>query len=200
VSAHATDNGAGLAADAWRLAIDGVDVTGAAELGSAGTIVFTPTRAWGEGEHAVRATVIDRSGNRTVRTWTFSLPVSPPPAPAPPLPAVVAPELASAVTEPPTEPETAPVTAPRPRLTLLAERRRVRAGGQTRLRGVVAGTGIARVRIEARVGRRWRLVVVVPVAADGRFTTPVRLPERGAYDVRARAQSLRSAVVRLTAR
>ena len=201
VSAHATDSGAGLAADAWRLAIDGVDVTGAAELGSAGTIVFTPTRAWGEGEHVVRATVIDRSGNRTVRTWTFSLPVSPPPAPAPlPPVAPAAPEVASAATEPLVEPETAAVTAPRPRLTLLAERQRVRAGGQTRLRGVVAGTGIARVRIEARVGRRWRLVVVVPVAADGRFATPVRLPERGAYDVRARAQSLRSAVLRLTAR
>lgn len=207
VTAHATDMGSGVDPGAWRVAVDGVDMTGAAEIAPSGTLTLTPVRPWGEGEHVVRVTAADRSGNRSVRTWTFALPVTPP--------APVAPPIASAPPTAPLDPTAAAVdppaagtadavpaaqTRPAPRLRLTAERLRVRAGRETVLRGALTGVARRRVRIEARVGGTWRLVVALPVGADGTFTTPVRLPAAGGYDVRAVARGVRSPVLRLIAR
>ena len=202
ITAHATDTGSGLDPGAWRIAVDGVDMTGAAELAPTGAITLQPVRPWGEGEHQVRVTAGDRSGNRAVRSWTFTLPAAAPaplPAPAPvaaeplPIAAVAADgaEVAPADANPP---------AARPRLRLHATRLRVRTGRQTTLRGTASDVAGARVRIEARVGRRWRLVVTLPVGVDGAFTTPVRLPAPGAYDVRATVREAHSPVLHLIAR
>lgn len=196
VVARASDAGSGLAADGWRLAIDGLDVTGAADLGVPGVIAYTPVRPWSEGEHAVRVTVVDASGNRAVRAWTFSIPVTPaPPTPAPVVEATIAP--AEAV---PTAAEMGSTPVTRPSLELRSSVRRVRVGEQLRLQGRLRGLDSGRVRIEARVGRSWRLVVQVPVQPTGAFATPVRLPTRGAYAVRARVGRLLSNTVQLRAR
>ncbi len=204
VSAHAIDTGAGLSADGWRLAIDGIDVTGAAELSATGTITYLPSRPWSEGDHAVRVTAGDRSGNRTVRSWTFSLPITPPP-PAPPVVPVAPPapaaDTVSPMDAPATTPDAAPVTRPAaPSLTLRAAVVRLRAGGRLRLHGSLAALSARSVRIEARVGTTWRLVVRVPVAADGRYAISVRLPQSGGYDVRARVGRTISKPLHLTAR
>jgi hypothetical protein len=85
-------------------------------------------------------------------------------------------------------------------LLLEASVRRVRVGAQIRLQGRLLGATRADVRIEARVGRRWRTVVEVPLSQTGTFTTPVRLPARGTYAVRARAGHTVSKTLRVTAR
>lgn len=83
IGARLTDTGSGLAVDAIRLAVDGNDVTGLVEVTN-GTLLYQPQRGWADGDHSARLIVVDRSGNRTVRSWTFQLPVAPPPpAPAP---------------------------------------------------------------------------------------------------------------------
>ena len=196
VTAHAVDTGAGLDPSGWRIAVDGLDMTGAAEIGSTGSLSLQPVRPWAEGEHVVRITAADRSGNRSVRTWSFSLPVTPPPAPMPE--AGVAPAIAPADPEPPSEatPQRVAVGV----LRLRARALRVRAGGRTTLLGVARRVGSRRVRIEARVGAGWRLVATVPIGARGVFSTPVQLPVAGGYDVRARAGRIVSAVVRIIAR
>ena len=201
VSAHAIDTGAGLAPEGWRLAIDGVDVTGAAEPTSTGGITYAPLRPWSEGEHTVRVTAVDRSGNRAVRTWTFSLPITPStPQSVAPMPISDAPiPVADA---PPSRDEGTANTsgAVSSRLTLRSEARRLRRGSEVRLHGRLAGAAARRVRIEARVGRHWLVVIGVPISAAGTFSTAVRLPAAGGYDVRARAGRLTSPVVHLTAR
>jgi hypothetical protein len=186
IAVRAGDAGAGVDPGGWRLAVDGIDVTGAAEIGSGG-IVLRPLRPWGAGEHVVRVTAADRSGNRTVRTWTFALPVVPPRPPE-------APQSAGAAPAPPV------LQRPTVRLVLHAARMRLRAGGRTVLRGTATGTSSLRVRIEARVGASWRLVVAVPIDGDGAFSTPVQVPIAGGYDVRARIGDVRSRTVRLVAR
>ena len=198
IAVRASDGGAGLPAEGWRLAVDGSDVTGAADLSSPGAITYLPPRPWTEGEHVVRATAVDRSGNRTVRSWIFAIPIASTPLPTPP-PQI---ETVQAGSEPAAQPATEPPTmaAVRVALRLRAIAPRVRVGGQVRLRGRLIGTHSPRVRIEARVGRTWRVVIAVPVSPAGSFTTPVRLPARGTYDVRARVGSTVSAAVRLTAR
>jgi len=197
VTARAADAGAGLSVEGWRLAVDGVDVTGAADVSPAGTIAYVAARPWSEGEHVARVTAVDRSGNRTVRTWVFSIPVTPAAAPTPvaiPEPPVVVPEAAPAT-------ESAKTTAAtRPQLRLSTSTRRVRAGAQLQLHGRLTGGAVTRVRIEARVGRAWRLVVRVPLSPTGTFSTFVRLPAAGAYDVRAHAGEAVSRSVRLQAR
>ena len=198
VSAHAIDTGAGLDPLGWRIAVDGVDMTGAAEIGANGSISLTPVRAWGEGEHVVRVTAADRSGNRAVRTWTFALPVTPP---VPPGPAAATPEpVPAVVVEPVPTSVDAPAPTPRATVRLRARQLRIRAGARTTLSGAVRGVPARRVRIEARVGDRWQLVVAVPVRSGGAFATPVELPVAGGYDVRARVGRITSAVVRITAR
>jgi hypothetical protein len=200
----AADAGAGLASDAWRLAVDGVDVTGAADVTLSGAITYLPPRAWGEGEHVARVTVLDRSGNRAVRTWTFSLPAVPPPAtpPAPdPTPVGVIGTGESAPTA--IEQTTAAVdraTTAAPRVRLVTSSRRTRVGSRIRLSGALEHVTAARVRIEARVGDRWVLVIRTPVGQTGRFSTPVRLPQAGVYSVRARAGATVSRVLLLRAR
>ena len=200
ITVRATDTGAGISTEDWRLAVDGSDVTGAADLSTPGVIAYLPARPWTEGEHVVRVTVVDRSGNRTVRTWTFAVPVTPPSPASPPLPAVI--ETAQTAPEVLAAPASEPVesTVVRTTLRLRAATPRVRVGGQVRLRGRLTGSRGPRVRIEARVGRTWRMVVAVPVSPSGSFATPVRLPAPGTYDVRARVGSTVSPTVRLTAR
>ena len=205
VSARASDTGAGVDPAGWRVAVDGVDMTGAAEIDATGTLRLLPVRAWGEGEHVVRVTAADRSGNRVVRTWTFALPVTPPPAPpavAPAVPAADPPLPPPVVVEPTPEPAaTATASAPRAGVVhLRARRTRVRVGGLVVLRGDVQGVATRGVRIEARAGGRWRPILTVTASAAGAFATPVRLPAAGAYEVRARAGSARSRPVRLVAR
>ena len=205
VTAHAADTGSGLSADGWRLAIDGVDVTGAATIDTNGLITFTPTRSWSEGEHAVRATAVDRSGNRTVRAWTFALPVAPP-QPAPPVGTPTPDSTPPAVAEPVAAlvagsgDAVAATTGSRVvRLSLRPSTRRLRSGDNVQLRGQLSGGRAGRVHIEARVGGRWRAVVTVSVGQGGRFATPVRLPSPGVYLVRARAGKATSPTVQLTA-
>ena len=76
ISARVTDSGSGVAVDAIRLAVDGVEVSAASDIAD-GLIRYEPGRSWTEGEHVVRITASDRSGNRSVRTWTFQLPITP---------------------------------------------------------------------------------------------------------------------------
>ncbi len=84
ISATVADRSAGVAPDGIRLAVDGVDVTGLLDLvGDA--VRYAPTVAWSPGAHAVRLTATDRSGNRSIQTWSFSVP-SPPAPPLPPSP------------------------------------------------------------------------------------------------------------------
>ncbi|MCX6391523.1 MAG: hypothetical protein NTX95_03365 [Actinobacteria bacterium] len=197
VTARAVDVGAGLSAEGWRLAVDGVDVTGAADVSTAGTITYVTARAWSEGEHIARVTAVDKSGNRAVRTWLFSIPVTPAAAPTPVAgrePLVVVSDAAAAP-----EPVVA-TTASRPQLRLHPSTRRVRAGAALKLKGRLTGSDATRVRIEARVGRAWRLVVRVPISPIGTFSTLVRLPAAGSYDVRAHAGETVSRSVRLQAR
>ena len=281
VSAKVTDSGSGVAVEAIRLAVDGVEVSALSDVAD-GLIRYEPGRPWTEGEHAVRLTASDRSGNRSVRTWTFQLPITPAPvtpptsgptspaeapAPAPPvvdtqltvggydvalilrLPTTLATHgrrttltvaatiaglpaagqrvrlrwasgaaMPDAVTD---ESGTAVVVlAAKSRgtlqvtvgttsgsvrvlvgsaLTLTARLRTVRSGGQVQLEGGISGSTAARVRIEARVGQVWKLVTSI-VRQGGRFATPVRLPSSGQYLVRARAGTLVSQPLRLTAR
>ena len=197
ITARAVDVGAGLSAEGWRLAVDGVDVTGAAEVSTAGTITYVAARTWSEGEHVARVTAVDKSGNRAVSTWVFSIPVTPATAPTPvsaPEPLVAVPDAGAAA-----EPGVA-TTASRPQLRLHPSTRRVRAGSQLKLNGRLTGGAATRVRVEARVGRAWRLVVRVPISPTGTFSTLVRLPAAGSYDVRARAGQTVSRSVRLQAR
>jgi hypothetical protein len=81
---------------------------------------------------------------------------------------------------------------------LAADRRQVRPGQVVRLVGRVTGTGRT-AWIEVRAGVGWKPVTVVPVGAGGRFATPVVVPARGSYAVRARVGSAVSPVIRLTA-
>lgn len=206
VIAHAVDTGAGLTSDGWRLAIDGVDVTGATEIGTAGTIMYVPTRPWSPGDHAVRVTAVDRSGNRAVRSWTFSIPVPAPPAPVAPEPtppsvpvADTTPATADAPNGGASETTDAQATAA-PSLTLRSSARRLRSGRLIQLRGRVRGLTPRRVTIEARVKSIWRVVVTVPIGPDGAFSTRVRVPSPGRYVVRARSGILTSPLVRLLAR
>ena len=93
VTAKVTDSGSGVAVDAIRLAVDGVEVSALSDVAD-GLIRYEPGRPWTEGEHAVRLTASDRSGNRSVRTWTFQLPITPAPATPPttgPMPPAEAP-------------------------------------------------------------------------------------------------------------
>ena len=200
VVVRASDLGAGLATEGWRLAIDGLDVTGAADVSTPGAITYAPARPWAEGEHVVRATAVDRSGNRTVRSWSFSIPTLPQPAPAP-TPLVAPDPVGAATPEPaPAATQDQPARIAKATLSLRPSSRRVRAGAQLQLRGLLSGRTATHLRIEARVGRTWRLVTRVEVNATGGFSTPVRLPAPGTYDVRARSGALASAPVRLTAR
>lgn len=83
VTAHITDSGSGVSIDTIRLAVDGIEVTALSDV--VGTDVrYEPAQPWTEGEHTVRLTATDRSGNRTVRTWAFQLPITPPAGPVPP--------------------------------------------------------------------------------------------------------------------
>ena len=95
VTAKVTDSGSGVAIDAIRLAVDGVEVSALSDVAD-GLIRYEPGRPWTEGEHAVRLTASDRSGNRSVRTWTFQLPITPAPV------------------TPPTSGPTSPAEAPAP--------------------------------------------------------------------------------------
>jgi hypothetical protein len=98
ISARITDSGSGVTVDAIRLAVDGVEVSALSDIFD-GQVRYEPGRPWTEGEHVVRLTASDRSGNRSVRTWTFQLPVTPAPvAPvAPPADAAVSmPSIADA--------------------------------------------------------------------------------------------------------
>ena len=200
ISAHAVDTGAGLDLLGWRIAVDGIDMTGAAEIGASGSIALQPVRPWGEGEHVVRVTAADRSGNRAVRTWTFALPVTPPPAtPVQPAPVPLPDEPVPTADAVPTAAK-APVRKPAATVRLRARQLRIRAGARTTLSGSVRGMSARQVRIEARVGEAWRLVVTVPVRRQGAFATPVELPVAGGYDVRARVGRVTSDVVRITAR
>ena len=97
VSAKVTDSGSGVAVEAIRLAVDGVEVSALSDVAD-GLIRYEPGRPWTEGEHAVRLTASDRSGNRSVRTWTFQLPITPAPVTPP--------------TSGPTSPAEAPAPAP----------------------------------------------------------------------------------------
>ncbi|MGI9186539.1 MAG: hypothetical protein ACR2J9_03290, partial [Gaiellales bacterium] len=199
VLARASDTGAGLAVDGWRLAVDGIDVTGAADVGVAGAITYVPTRPWSEGEHSVRVTAGDRSGNRTVRAWTFAIPITVLPQPAP----IIAPAVEAVVTAADSAPvpeSVPPARATSATLALHSSARRVRVGAQVRLIGSASGVSGTRVRIEARVGRAWRLVAQVPISVKGTFATPVRLPAVGTYAVRARVGRLLSQTIELRAR
>jgi len=84
-----------------------------------------------------------------------------------------------------------------PRVELRSAARRVAAGASVRLSGS-APSG-ASVAIEARVRGRWVAVVRVEADRRGAFATPVRLPARGAYAVRARVGGAVSDSIRLTA-
>ena len=277
ISAHLADTGSGLAIDSIHLAIDGTDVTGLVDLVN-GSLLYQPARAWAEGEHSVRLTVGDRSGNRTVRSWTFQLPVTPAPAVVP-APAPTTPSLESSAANPAVDQNiTTLITIDAPAtlvcrgaktaahitvhrgetpaagqrlhvswldgrhladvvaddhgdavielvggsngtlvvvtadvearisvtsgaaLSLTTSRRTVRQGGLLQLRGVLRGSDAARVRLEAKVRRGWRLVLNVPVGQHGSFTTPVRLPATGTYVVRMRSGSVVSRPLRLVAR
>ena len=291
IAAHIVDSGSGLAIEAIHLAVDGSDVTALVDVAD-GSILYRPAHPWAEGEHSVRLTVGDHSGNRTVRTWTFQLPVVPPPPPPTPTPppattpgpadtpngasgnpgtaasggdslvetlsAAVTLQgptrvlvhgaktvihvnahrgdlpaaglrlsvtwlsgrhLADAVADDQGEAEipisvaandTLVVAAAGveikiavtrgPSLSLATAQRSVRQGGLLQLHGVLRGSEAAQVRLEAKVGRGWRLVVNVPVGRHGSFSTPVRLPAVGTYVVRMRAGTLVSAPLRLVAR
>ena len=277
ISAKVTDSGSGVAVDAIRLAVDGVEVSALSDVID-GQVRYEPSRPWTEGEHALRLTASDRSGNRSVRTWTFQLPITPPAVVPPTPPTDVAASPLTADTQGsfvggndaavqlhiPTRLIThgrattltiiatrgaSPVEGQRVRLrwgsgvalpdvvtdgagtavvvltakshgtlrvtmgiasrsvrvvvgsalTLTATRRTVRSGGQVQLEGGISGSTVARVRIEARVGRVWQLVTSV-TCQGARFATPVRLPSNGRYLVRARAGRLVSQPLRLTAR
>ena len=199
IMVRATDTGTGLSSEGWRLAVDGIDVTGAAEVSSTGLITYAPPRSWAEGDHVARVTVVDRSGNRNVRTWTFSIPVTPTPQPTP-APAPVVEAASASVEAGATTPAPDAAPAGRASLVLQASVRRVRVGAQLRLRGRLVGATRTRVQIEARVGTVWRVVVQVPLSPTGSFATPVRLPAPGTYAVRARAGRTLSKTLQLTAR
>jgi len=278
IRAHIVDAGSGVAVDSIRLAVDGCDVTALVDVAN-GVLVYQPARAWGEGEHSVRLTVGDRSGNRTVLSWTFQLPVGPGPVPVqtPPAPSI---DTSAAIStgEPSSgaadgamtisAPSTVVIRGPKtivhisalrgtipaagqrlrvswlrgqrladvvaddqgyadvtltgaesgtlvvaaggvqaqivvtsgPTLSLKTGKRSVRQGGLLRLHGVLRGSDAAQIRLEAKVGRGWRLVVSVPVGKQGSYATPVRLPAIGTYVVRMRAGTVVSAPLRLVAR
>ncbi len=278
IRAHIVDAGAGVAVDSIHLAVDGCDVTALVDLAN-GVLVYQPARAWSEGEHSVRLTVGDRSGNRTVLSWTFQLPVGPGPAPVQTPPASSLDTSAAITTGDPSSgavdggltisaPSSVVIHGPKtmlhisalrgtipaagqrlrvswlrgqrladvvaddqgyadvtltgaesgtlvvaaggvqariivttgPRLSLKTAQRSVREGGLVQLRGVLRGGDAAQVRLEAKVGRGWRLVVNIPVGRHGSFSTPVRLPTIGTYVVRMRAGTVVSAPLRLVAR
>lgn len=88
IRARVVDAGAGVAPDGVRIAVDGLDMTAAASYAE-GYLRLRHPLGWAPGDHAVQVVAHDRSGNRALATWAFSVP--PPPAdPAPaPVPAGV---------------------------------------------------------------------------------------------------------------
>jgi len=80
------DHGAGVPADGVRIAVDGQDLTALLDIDEAG-YALVPPRPWAVGVHEVRIVAVDRSGNRTVTSWTFDGPLPAPP-PAPPEPPI----------------------------------------------------------------------------------------------------------------
>jgi len=167
VSARVTDSGSGVAVDAIRLAVDGAEVSALCDIVD-GHVRYEPSRPWTEGEHAVRLTASDRSGNRSVRTWTFQLPITPP--------AVVPPT-------PPTDVAASPLTADTQgsfvggndaAVQLHMPTRLITHGRATTLT-IIATRGASPVEGQ-RVRLRWGSGVVLPdVVTDGAGTAVVVL-------------------------
>ena len=60
-----------------RLAVDGVDVTGAATV-AAGQVMYEPVLPFAGGSRNVALEIDDQAGNRTTRTWSFTVDTSVP--------------------------------------------------------------------------------------------------------------------------
>lgn len=84
IQARIRDDGAGLQPDGVRIAVDERDLTVLADWDD-DLLTLRPASGWDPGLHEVRIVAVDRSGNRTVATWSFEVP-APPPPPAPPAP------------------------------------------------------------------------------------------------------------------
>ena len=170
ISARVTDSGAGVAADAIRVAVDGSEVTALVDLDGS-SLRYQASRPWEAGEHTVRITATDRSGNRTVRTWTFSIPVPPrveptpsastPPEPTSPAPLEHGPLLAPAADSTdgvgPGLIETTVVSAP----AVLTVRGRLAT-----LRLMVTRGGVPAVGLRLRVAWRGGALLGRPVVDD----------------------------------
>lgn len=74
VCASATDSGSGIDAASWRILVDGADATTEAVIGIDRACV---RRAWGGGDHRVRATVRDLDGNSSAAAAAFTAPRAP---------------------------------------------------------------------------------------------------------------------------
>lgn len=164
------DAGSGLVPDGVRIAVDGVDMTALLDVDGPDHRL-RPVRPWDSGVHEVRVVAVDRSGNRTVATWTFDGPLPPPPAPEAPV-----------VPADPPEPGAAPDAG--------ADDGSIGAGARTGVRlsvpsRVVLPGGRGNIRIEARRGGRPAVGLRLRVRWQGGATLPsVVVDEAGVAVIR----------------
>ncbi len=72
VSAEYLDEGIGVSPSESRMYIDGMDVTAQSQL-TPNKIVHTPGTPLADGAHKVKLDVVDRAGNASSVTWTFTI-------------------------------------------------------------------------------------------------------------------------------
>lgn len=151
ISASVTDGGSGVAIDAIRLAVDGVEVSALSDVAD-GLIRYEPGRSWAEGDHVVRLTASDRSGNRSVRSWAFQVPLTPLPA-AQPTTGTAPPADAATIMPPPVDIEEPTAGANDAALDLLLPTTITTHGRRTTLMVATARGGLP--AVGQRVQLRW---------------------------------------------
>lgn len=77
VSAEYVDEGIGVSPSESKMYIDGADVTAHSQL-TANKIIHTPPAPFTDGTHTVKLDVVDRAGNASSVTWSFTIHTRPP--------------------------------------------------------------------------------------------------------------------------
>lgn len=77
IAAEFMDEGIGVSTGDTRMFIDGLDVSGSAQV-TANKITYTPSTPLGDGAHMVRINVVDKAGNASEVQWSFRLHTEPP--------------------------------------------------------------------------------------------------------------------------
>lgn len=77
ISAEYVDDGIGVNPNESRLYVDGQDVTSASQPGP-NRITYVPSSPLSDGTHTVKLTVVDKAGNTSSASWSFTVDTLPP--------------------------------------------------------------------------------------------------------------------------